>query len=46
MAQETRNAYGEKLAELIQTNPNIVVLDADLTKYILKPSYQILVFCN
>lgn len=32
MAQETRNAYGEKLAELIQTNPNIVVLDADLTK--------------
>ena len=32
MAQETRNAYGEKLAELIQKNPNIVVLDADLTK--------------
>ena len=32
MAQETRNAYGEKLAELIQENPNIVVLDADLTK--------------
>ena len=32
MAQETRNAYGEKLAELIQTNENIVVLDADLTK--------------
>ena len=32
MAQETRNAYGEKLAELIQTNKNIVVLDADLTK--------------
>ena len=32
MAQETRNAYGEKLAELISTNPNIVVLDADLTK--------------
>jgi len=32
MAQETRNAYGEKLAELIQTNPNVVVLDADLTK--------------
>lgn len=32
MAQETRNAYGEKLAELIQSNPNIVVLDADLTK--------------
>ena len=32
MAQETRNAYGEKLAELIKTNENIVVLDADLTK--------------
>ena len=32
MAQETRNAYGEKLAELIQANENIVVLDADLTK--------------
>ena len=32
MAQETRNAYGEKLAELIKTNKNIVVLDADLTK--------------
>ena len=32
MAQETRNAYGEKLAELIQENKNIVVLDADLTK--------------
>ena len=32
MAQETRNAYGEKLAELIAKNKNIVVLDADLTK--------------
>ncbi|MDO4501172.1 MAG: transketolase C-terminal domain-containing protein [Erysipelotrichaceae bacterium] len=32
MAQETRNAYGEKLAELIVQNENIVVLDADLTK--------------
>lgn len=32
MAQETRNAYGEKLAELVLKNPNIVVLDADLTK--------------
>ncbi|MBQ6335421.1 MAG: transketolase family protein [Erysipelotrichaceae bacterium] len=32
MAQETRNAYGEKLAELIQKNENIVVVDADLTK--------------
>lgn len=32
MAQETRNAYGEKLAELIKENKNIVVLDADLTK--------------
>ena len=32
MAQETRNAYGEKLAELIVENKNIVVLDADLTK--------------
>ena len=32
MAQETRNAYGEKLAELIVKNKNIVVLDADLTK--------------
>ena len=31
MAQETRNAYGEKLAQLIQENENIVVLDADLT---------------
>ncbi len=32
MAQETRVAYGEKLAELIKENKNIVVLDADLTK--------------
>ena len=32
MAQETRNAYGEKLAELIKENKDIVVLDADLTK--------------
>ncbi len=32
MAQETRNAYGAKLAELITQNKNIVVLDADLTK--------------
>ena len=32
MAQETRNAYGVTLAELIKTNKNIVVLDADLTK--------------
>jgi len=32
MAQETRNAYGEKLAQLIKENENIVVLDADLTK--------------
>ena len=32
MAQETRNAYGEKIAELIQKDENIVVLDADLTK--------------
>ena len=32
MAQETRNAYGEKLAELIVKDKNIVVLDADLTK--------------
>lgn len=32
MAQETRNAYGLKLAQLVLENPNIVVLDADLTK--------------
>ena len=32
MAQETRNAYGEKLAELIKQNIDVVVLDADLTK--------------
>ena len=32
MAQETRNAYGEELARLIQKDSNIVVLDADLTK--------------
>ena len=32
MAQETRNAYGEKLAELIKENKDVVVLDADLTK--------------
>lgn len=31
MAQETRNAYGEKLAELVKENQNIVVLDADLS---------------
>ena len=32
MAEETRNAYGVKLKELIQKDPKIVVLDADLTK--------------
>ena len=32
MAQETRNAYGEKLAELVKKNKDVVVLDADLTK--------------
>ncbi|MBQ1508154.1 MAG: transketolase family protein [Erysipelotrichaceae bacterium] len=32
MAEETRNAYGKKLAELIVKDPNIVVFDADLTK--------------
>ena len=32
MAQETRNAYGARLAELIKENDKIVVLDADLTK--------------
>ena len=32
MAEETRNAYGAKLKELIQKDPKIVVLDADLTK--------------
>jgi transketolase len=28
----TRDAYGDALAELGKTNPNVVVLDADLTK--------------
>ena len=32
MAEETRNAYGKKLAELIVKDPKIVVFDADLTK--------------
>lgn len=32
MAQETRTAYGEALAELIAKNKNVVVLDADLSK--------------
>lgn len=30
MAKATREAYGEKLAELVKENPKIVVLDADL----------------
>ena len=30
MGKATRQAYGEKLAELVAENPNIVVLDADL----------------
>ena len=30
MAKATRQAYGEKLAELVAENPKIVVLDADL----------------
>lgn len=30
MAKATREAYGEKIAQLIQENPKIVVLDADL----------------
>lgn len=32
MANETRNAYGIKLAELVKDNADIIVLDADLTK--------------
>lgn len=32
MAKATREAYGETLAELIQKNPKIVVLDADLAE--------------
>ena len=32
MSQETRNAYGKKLAELILKDEKIVVFDADLTK--------------
>ena len=28
----TRNAYGERLAELGEINPDIVVLDCDLSK--------------
>lgn len=32
MAQENRNAYGAKLAEIVAENKNVVVLDADLTK--------------
>ncbi len=32
MAEETRNAYGRKLAKMIVENPDIVVFDADLTK--------------
>ena len=30
MAKATRQAYGEKLGELVVENPKIVVLDADL----------------
>lgn len=30
MAKATREAYGEKIAELVKNNPRIVVLDADL----------------
>ena len=30
MGQATRDAYGEELAVLMQENPKIVVLDADL----------------
>ena len=30
MAKATREAYGEKIAQLVQENPKIVVLDADL----------------
>ena len=32
MAQETRNAYGKTLAEIIVKDKNIVVIDADLSK--------------
>ena len=32
MATATREAYGQALAELIVENPNVFVLDADLTK--------------
>ena len=32
MGKATREAYGEALAELGQKNPNVVVLDADLSK--------------
>ncbi len=32
MGVATREAYGQALAELGKTNPNIVALDADLAK--------------
>lgn len=32
MAEELRNAYGKTLAKLVSEDPNIVVLDADLSK--------------
>ena len=30
MSKATREAYGEEISKLIQENPKIVVLDADL----------------
>ena len=40
MAQETRNAYGAKLAQLVQENKNIVVLDADLASATMTNAFK------
>jgi transketolase len=40
MGKATREAYGEALAELGKTNPNVVALDADLAKSTFSATFQ------
>jgi transketolase len=40
MGKATREAYGEALAELGKTNPNVIALDADLAKSTFSATFQ------
>ena len=40
MGKATREAYGEAMAELGKTNPNVIALDADLAKSTFSATFQ------